>query len=113
MNRELDRLRDQVVTIDEQDSSRSPAPLAAPFSPFGHMNGFFSFRYSSTEIYSQGQNLHVKMSTTRFQDGRLTSEECEGTLDRQAYDRMVDEAQRQLLNQMAGFARLLFSPFRR
>lgn len=113
MNRELDKVRGDVVTLEEQDTNRYPAPLAQPFSPFGNMSGFFTFRYSSTEIYSQGQNLHVKMSSTRFEDGRLMTEQCEGTLDRQAYNRMVDEAQRQLLNQMAGFARLLFSPFGR
>jgi hypothetical protein len=107
MNRQLDKVRDGIVTVDEQ----KPGGYPAPFSPFSNMSGFFTFSYTSTEIYSQGQNLHVKMNQTRFEDGRLTSQQCEGTMDRQAYDRMVSEAQNYLLNQMAGFARLLFSPF--
>lgn len=107
MNRELDKVRDDIVTVDEQRTGGYPVP----FAPFNNMSGFFTFRYTSTEIFSQGQNLHVKMNQMRFQDGRLTTEQCEGTLDRQAYDRMVSEAQGYLLNQMANFTRLLFSPF--
>jgi hypothetical protein len=41
----------------------------------------------------------------------LLSEECEGTLDRHAYERMVSEAQGYFLGQMVNFVRLLYSPF--
>jgi len=79
-------------------------------SPWPSPSGFFTFRYSSTEIYSEGGNLHVKLRETRFQDGRLKSEECEGTIDRQAYNQMMSEAQGFFLNQVANFTRLLFAP---
>jgi len=108
MSRELDKVRDKarnaLVPADEAD--QGDYPLAWP-----RMSGMFTFRYSSTEIFSEGGNLHVKMRETRYEDGRIKSEECEGTLDRQAYDRMVDEAQGYLLNQMANFVKLLYSPF--
>lgn len=104
MSRELDRVRNAIVPVDEQDRTNFPVPFSRPA-------GFFTFRYSSTEIYSQGGDLHVKMKETRYQDGRLTSEECEGTLERQAYNQMVNEAQGYFLNQMAGFVKLFFAPF--
>lgn len=106
MSRELDRVRDANVPLEEQGRAGFPVPFSRP-------SGFFTFRYSSTELYSQDGNLHVKMKETRYQDGRLTSEECEGTLDRQAYNQMVNEAQGYFLNQMANFVKLLYSPFSR
>ena len=51
------------------------------------------------------------MRETRFEDGRFKSEECEGTVDRQVYQQMVNEAQSYFLNQMAGVARLMLAPF--
>jgi len=109
MSTELDKLRGTIVPADEADRASVPAP----FSTFSRPSGFFTFRYSSTEIYSQGGNLHVKMKETRYQDGRLTSEECEGSLDRQAYNQMVGEAQNYFLNQMSNFVKLLYGPFSR
>lgn len=104
MSRELDRVRSAIVPAAEQDREQLPAPFSNPGS-------FFTFRYSSTEIFTQNGDLHVKMKETRYQDGRITSEECEGTLDRQAYNQMVSEAQGYFLNQMAGFVKLFFAPF--
>jgi len=104
MSRELDKLRTGLSVRDDEDRRDLPVPFSKP-------SGFFTFRYSSTEIFSQGGNLHVKMKETRYQDGRLKSEECEGTLDRQAYDRMGSEGQGYFLNQMTGFLRLLYAPF--
>lgn len=79
--------------------------------PFNMPGGFISFRYSSTEVFSQNGQVHVKMQETRYQDGRLSSQECEGSVNRDAYQRMVSEAQSQFLNQMFGVARLLLGPF--
>lgn len=105
MSRELDKVRGAIVPIEERDTGKNyPAPFSKP-------SGFFTFRYSSTEIFSQGGDLHVKMKQTRYEDGRLTSEECEGTLDRQACGRVVAEAQGYFLGQMANFVRLLYLPF--
>lgn len=107
MSRELERVRNAIVPADEERREDLPAP----FSAFARPSGFFTFRYSSTEVFSEGGQLHVKMRETRYQDGRLTSEECEGTVDRQAYDRMVSEAQGYFLNQMADLVKLFFLPF--
>ena len=106
MSRELDRVRNAVAPVEEDKGRSLPAPFTATIP-----SGFFTFRYSSTEVYSQDGNLHVKMKETRFQDGRITSEECEGTVDQQVYDRMISEAQGYFLNQMAGFVKLFFAPF--
>jgi hypothetical protein len=48
------------------------------------------------------------MQETRYQDGRLTSEQCEGTLERQAYERMLNQAQNYFLNRMVNFVRLFY-----
>ena len=103
MSTELDRVRKSVndaLKTREGGELADPRTIVSPWSP---PKGFFTFRYSSTEIFSEGGNLHVKMRETRYEDGRLKSEECEGTLDRQAYN----------LNQVANFTRLLFLPFAR
>lgn len=104
MSRELDTMRDALVPLDNPEQRGYPAPWLRPSS-------MFTFRYSSTEIFSEGGNLHVKMKETRYENGRIQSEECEGTLDRQAYEQAVSQAQGYFLNQMANFVRLLYSPF--
>ena len=109
MSTELERRHGAIVPADETDKVNVPAP----FSTFSQPSGFFTFRYSSTEVYSQGGNLHVKMKETRYRDGRLTSEECEGTLDQQACNQMVNEAQGYFLNQMSSLMKLLYAPFSR
>lgn len=117
MGRELDtvrnrrhgrsRERDALIVRDEQGSTGMPVPWAGPSA----WSNFFTFRYTSTEIYSQDGNVHVKTTQTRYQDGRLTQEECEGTLDRRAYERMADQAQGYFLNQVGSFMKLLCAPF--
>ena len=108
MRRELDKLRNVPSTLDAHDAEQLSVPLASPMQQFGKL---FTFRYSFTEIFTQDGDLHVRMKETRYQDGKLTSEECEGTLDGRAYDRMVEEAQTYFLNQTAGFMRMLVTPF--
>lgn len=119
MNRELDTVRndgrngrnrdsDALITTDDRDDQ---AVVPAPWARAGTWNGFFTFRYSSTEIYSQGGDIHVKTTQTRYQDGKLTSEECEGTLDRRAAERMAGEVQGYFLNQLGSFMKLLYAPF--
>jgi hypothetical protein len=110
MGTELDRIRrsaGDALVSREDDSLAEPRNMISPWSP---PKGFFTFRYSSTEIFSEGGNLHVKMRETRYENGRLKSEECEGTVDRQAYTQMVNEAQGYFLNQVANFTRLVFAP---
>ncbi len=110
MGRELDKVRDRkgdAIAAIEETGKRDLTTT----TPFANASGFFSFRYSSTEIFSQGGDLHVKMRETRLQGGRFLSEECEGTLDRQACERIANEAHGYVLNQVANFARLLYAPF--
>lgn len=110
MGTELDKVRKGVNdALARRDGGEltDPGAVVSPWSP---PKGFFTFRYSSTEIFSEGGNLHVKMRETRYEDGHLKSEECEGTLDRQAYQQMVNEAQGYFLNQVANFTRLLLAP---
>ncbi|WP_420475648.1 hypothetical protein [Noviherbaspirillum sp. ST9] len=110
MGSEIDKLRREekgALAPRESGSLTDPLDLASPWSP---PKGLFTFRYSSTEIFTEGSNLHVRMRETRFEDGRLKSEECEGTLDRQAYNQVMNEAQGFFLNQVANFTRLMFAP---
>ena len=104
MSREIEKLDKAPVLLDEGEVT----VVASTSSPWA--GGLFTFRYSSTEMFARDGNLHVKMKETRYQNGRLSSEECEGTLDSQAYDRLVSDAQAYFLNQSAGFMRMLLAP---
>jgi hypothetical protein len=103
MSKELDTIKTAITPAANQDAGDYLLPLTS-------RNAFFSFRYSYTEVSSQGGNLHVRRKDTRFVGGKLISEECEGTLDRAAYDNAVREAQSYFLNQMANFMQM-FLPF--
>jgi hypothetical protein len=71
----------------------------------------FAFRHSYTEISLQGGAARVWRSETRFQEGRLVTEESEGMLDSRAYQRMVEQSQQVFLEQMKQAVRLFFLPF--
>lgn len=110
MSRELDKTRkDRGDALAPREEGNLADPLYTG-SPWSGPKGFFTFRYSSTEIFSEGDNLHVRMRETRYEDGHLKSEECEGTIDRQAYNQAMREAQGFFLNQVANFTRMLFAP---
>lgn len=114
MKWELDHQPQQELQAQPQqrsESARHGAWPPAQQSPFNMPGGFVTFRYVSTEVFSQSGQVHVKMRETRYQDGRLSSQECEGSINRDAYQRMISEAQSQFLNQMVGVARLLLGPF--
>lgn len=78
-------------------------------------NPFFSFSYSYREISSAGGKTVVRSKETRFEDGRLKSEEFEGTLDGGAYADMVRQAQQSFMSQIAFFLNQLslFAPPRK
>lgn len=100
---------DHIVPAHPQQAALQDWP---PLQP---MHGVFAFRYTSTEIYEDQGLVHVRMKRTRYQDGRLRTEECEGALDRVACERLLIEAQQQLqqqfFSQAFGLARLFLSPF--
>ena len=66
---------------------------------------FLSFRYSFTEISATGGTAKLRAKHARYEDGRLTSGEFEGELDRDVYERAVRDAQRRLLDQWGHFLR--------
>lgn len=104
MSRDLDRIRRFPVPLDVTDLNPSRMPDSPPA-------GFVSFRYSYTEIAPRGREVHVRMKRSRFEDGKLTSEECEGTLDRDHYRQALQDKQEELLGQAFGLARALLAPF--
>lgn len=104
MSREIEKLDMVPIVVDKGEV------VAAASTPLPGPVGLFTFRYASTEMFTQDGNLHVKMKETRYQDGRLSSKECEGTLNTEAYDRLVSDAHAYFLNQSAGFMRMLFAP---
>lgn len=105
MSRELDRTRSQRVPVAREVIDLRPTDM--PQSPPA---GFISFRYSRTEISSQGREVHVRMAHTRYQNGKLTSEECEGTMDRDAYRQAVQDRQVEFVGEVFGLARALLAP---
>ena len=70
---------------------------------------FLSFRYSFTEISATGRTAKVRAKHARYEDGRLTSENFEGEVDRGVYERAVGDAQQRLLDQWGFFLRSLSS----
>lgn len=92
---------DEAVPMLRADSTPEQLPLRQ----------MVSFRYASTEVFAEGGQMHVHMKQTHYQDGRLHSEECEGTVDRAAAERMVAQAQQQFISQAFGVVRLMLAPF--
>ena len=81
--------------------------------PAQKMSPFISFHYSYREISSINGRTHIRSKEKRFANGKLESEEFEGTLGGHAYDRMVSDLQRHFLNQMEAFLKpfSVFLPF--
>jgi hypothetical protein len=103
MSREFDRIRHALMgRIDDEDAYRAPSFAA---------DSFFSFRYTRTEISAHGGVAHVKRRQTHFENGRLVTEEAEGTVDVAAYEQMVDDARRHVAEQMTQTMKLFFLPF--
>lgn len=81
--------------------------------PARGVSPFISFRYSYREITSVNGRTQIRAKKKRFADGKLESEEFEGTLGGHVYDRMVSDMQRHFLEQVEAFMRpfSLFLPF--
>lgn len=71
--------------------------------PVHRASPFISFRYSCKEISSDGVNTHIRSTEKSFTDGKLRSEEFEGTLPGSVYAGMVGEMQTLFLNQLKTF----------
>ena len=102
------RVRDRAVQTVDADPVEFIEPSSAA-SPF------FSFSYSYKEISSFGGKTVVKSKETRFEHGRLKSEEFEGTLEGRAYADMVRQAQQYVMSQTISFLKqlALYAPLRK
>ena len=81
--------------------------------PVQRMSPFIRFHYSYREISSVNGQTRIRSKEKRFANGKLESEEFEGTLGGQVYNRMVSDMQRNFFNQMEAFMKPLsmFLPF--
>jgi hypothetical protein len=70
-------------------------------------SGFFSFRYSSTVVTSQGGRTQVKSKRVSLEDGRLSTESFEGELPADAHEQAVRRAQQQVFEDAAPLFRAL------
>lgn len=107
MSRALDIFKNALWELAEEQPRRYPAP-SMPENP---VNSFVAFRYSRTEISAQGMQASVKRSETRLENGRFITEECEATVDRQAYEQAAEQAQRYFIDQMNQVMKMFFLPF--
>lgn len=68
--------------------------------PLRKPTSLLNFRYSYKEVSSYNGKTHIKSKEKRFENGKLESEEFEGTLDHDVYFNMVGGMQKHFLNQM-------------
>jgi len=102
--------------IERDDAEVTPArrqDLERTVSPFG----FFSFRYSYREISNRGGRIHLRSKERRYENGRLESEEFEGTMERgPSFYELHNEIQKRFLQQMNSLLKSLpffaFSPWK-
>jgi hypothetical protein len=111
-------MRKDLETVNDSLNEMTEKPGPYPLSNMDDRNRigypFFNFRYTYLELSAHDGTANVKVRETRFENGRVISEECEGALDHDAVHRMMLDAQHQFAQQMTAFmqAFLAFSPFR-
>jgi hypothetical protein len=74
-------------------------------NPMSFYSPFLSFRYSYRSMYSDGVNTHVKAKERRFENGKIESEDFEGTMEQSVYNQVAKEMHRYLAMQMDFFLR--------
>ena len=84
--------------LENQDREESDI-----INPMSFYSPFLSFRYSYRSIYSDGVNTHVKAKERRFENGKIESEDFEGTMDQSVYNQVAKEINRYLAIQMDFF----------
>jgi len=88
--------------IDIEKQGREESDIINPMSFY---SPFLSFRYSYRSIYSDGVNTHVKSKERRFENGKIESEDFEGTMEQSIYHQAAREMRRYLAMQVDFFLR--------
>ena len=88
--------------IDIEKQGREESDIINPMSFY---SPFLSFRYSYRSIYSDGVNTHVKAKERRFENGKIESEDFEGTMEQSIYHQAAREMRRYLAMQVDFFLR--------
>lgn len=70
----------------------STSPVTAWQNPF-FGGGFFQFRCSYGEITSENGKSHVRFREQRFENGKISSQEFEGTAGPEVYEKAAEEMQ--------------------
>jgi hypothetical protein len=107
---ELQKFMDTLLTTLDDSSSQVPADQMS-YQAQQFSFSMVQFRYSRTEITGQGSHAHVRHSETRYENDRLVKEECEGTVDGAAYERMVEQHQKMFAAQVGQMMRFWSLPF--
>jgi hypothetical protein len=99
-------IAEQAADPDQEIVTSSTSLPANPFlsNPFLR-GGFFSFRYSYREMSSLNGKTHVRGHQYRYENGKLSSEEFEGTADGAVYDQAVKNMQNLAADSMNLFFR--------
>jgi hypothetical protein len=63
-----------LVKRPQQPIAESQSDAQTLWNPFAAASSFVSFTYSYSEVTSDGSQTHVKSTTTRFADGKLSKE---------------------------------------
>jgi len=92
---------------------RPTAPGRVRPATFSGSGGFFSCRYSYRSISTDGEKIYVTSREQRFHDGKLETEEFEGTAGPDVFGGAVARMQQQVQEMMARQMELFFQPFSR
>ena len=97
--------RPQQPIVESKDDAQ---PI---WNPFAAASSFVSFTHSYSEVTSDGSQTHVKSTTTRLADGKLSKESFEGQLPADAFGETVGKAQSLFLKQAEMLMLPWWSPF--
>ena len=93
--------------IDRKDSDKAIEKTkkgeVKVLEPIQKSTPFFSFHYSYKEISSVNGQTRIRSKKKQFMNGKLESEEFEGTLGGHVYDHMVSDMQKYFLNSLDTF----------
>jgi hypothetical protein len=90
---------------DDRESGRVRRMTPSP------KNGFISYRYSYRSVTTDGRKTHVTAREQRFRNGKLETEEFEGTTDADAYTNTVSRTHRTMQEMMTRQMEMIFRPF--